>query len=110
MSHDNNEDRRSIRDDDTGGYSAEEIQRRLYTMEREALHCSTRIESRLMLVERQLSDQDRWVRESMDNILERLKELVTKARFQPVELIAYGLVGGVGLTVLGAVLNRVLIR
>lgn len=46
----------------------------------------------------------------LELLVEQLEDFVTKARFYPVELIAYGLVGGVLLTVLGSMLLRVIAR
>ena len=46
----------------------------------------------------------------MEATLKTMMEFVTKSQFEPVKLITYGLAGGILITVLGAVLARVLTK
>lgn len=44
----------------------------------------------------------------MENVLEKLEDLVSRAEFAPVKLITYGLAGGVMTAFLSAIIFRVL--
>lgn len=84
--------------------------RKIYRLEREHLRVATALDARMDTVEKDIDDIPKQIAELAAQIREQIKDLVTKSRFYPVELIAYGLVAGVMLTVLGAVLGKVLIR
>lgn len=44
----------------------------------------------------------------MENVLEKLEDLVSRAEFAPVKLITYGLAGGVMTAFLSAIIFRIL--
>jgi hypothetical protein len=46
--------------------------------------------------------------DKIDRLGEEFKNYVRHERFRPVEMIAYGLIGGIGLSVLGAFMAMIL--
>ena len=82
---------------DTGSWNTDELARRIYELDKENLRTASTLDKRVSLIEKVL-----------DGLPAVISKLVTETRFRPVELVVYGLIGGVGLTALGAVLAKII--
>lgn len=50
------------------------------------------------------------LQEQMAAMQKAIEELVTKAEFAPIKMIVYGLMSAVGASVLGALMNKVVVK
>lgn len=57
-----------------------------------------------------LDERTKAISKRLERTEQSLQDYVTKDRYKPVELIAYGLVGGVVITVLGALLAQIIVK
>ena len=57
-----------------------------------------------------LDERTEAISKRLERIEQSFQDYVTKDRYKPVELIAYGLVSGVVITVLGALLAQIIVK
>ena len=88
----------------------EELARKVEEIEDKMEACKDVLHHRMTSIETQHVGKLIKLETQMEATLKVLTEYVTKAQFEPVRLIAYGLAGGVLLTVLTALLSRVIIK
>ena len=88
----------------------EEIIKRVDEIEDKMESCKDGLHSRMTTIETLHVSKLIKLETQMEATLRTMMEYVTKAQFEPVRLIAYGLAGGILLTVLGAVLAKVVMK
>lgn len=83
-------------------------QDRIERLEKEFLECRENVGNKMLIMERDSIEKLTTLQVQMANMSAQFQTFVTQHQFTPVRLIAYGLAGGVLLTVLGAVLAKTL--
>lgn len=79
---------------------------RFEKLEKEFLECRENVGNKMLTMERDSIEKLTTLQVQMANISVQLQTFVSQHQFAPVKLIAYGLAGGVLLTVLGAVIAK----
>jgi hypothetical protein len=85
-----------------------EIERKIEELDKEFRECRDTVGNRMLIMERESIEKLTRLETQMTSIMLSLSTFVSQSRFRPVELIAFGLAGGALMTMLGAVLARVL--
>lgn len=88
----------------------EEIIKKVEDLEDKMTSCKDTLHGRMTSIENVHIAKLIKLETQMEATMKALLDHVTKAQFEPVRLIAYGLAGGILITVLGAVLARVLTK
>lgn len=90
-----------------------EMEQRIHNLEKEFRECRDNVGERMLTMEQKSLDQQVLSVEKLTRletqmiaIAASLSTFVTASRFRPVELIAFGLAGGVMTTALGVVLAK----
>ena len=77
-------------------------------MQQEIDKCRGEVEIRILNVENSIKQDTTAMKKDIQAIQKAIEKLVERNEFMPVKLIAFGLAGGVLMTVLGIVLSKVL--
>jgi hypothetical protein len=77
-------------------------------MLQEIERCRSEVDYRMLLLEKDIKEDTTAMKKDIQVIQIALTKLVERNEFMPVKLIAFGLAGGVLMTVLGIVLSKVL--
>jgi hypothetical protein len=83
-------------------------QDRIDILEKEFRECRENVGNKMLSMERDSIEKLVTLQVQTANIYAQLQTFVSQQQFAPVKLIAYGLAGGVLMTVLGAVLAKTL--
>jgi len=83
-------------------------QDRIDILEKEFRECRENVGNKMLSMERDSIEKLVTLQVQTANIYAQLQTFVSQHQFAPVKLIAYGLAGGVLMTVLGAVLAKTL--
>ena len=70
--------------------------------------CRNEVEMRILTLESEIKQDTTAMKKDIQSIQRAIEKLVERNEFMPVKLIAFGLAGGVLMTVLGIVLSKVL--
>jgi hypothetical protein len=70
--------------------------------------CRNEVEMRILTLESEIKLDTAAMKKDIQSIQKAIEKLVERNEFMPVKLIAFGLAGGVLMTVLGIVLSKVL--
>ena len=70
--------------------------------------CRNEVEMRILTLESEIKQDTAVMKKDIQSIQKAIEKLVERNEFMPVKLIAFGLAGGVLMTVLGIVLSKVL--
>jgi hypothetical protein len=70
--------------------------------------CRSEVDYRMLLLEKDIKEDTTAMKKDIQVIQIAITKLVERNEFMPVKLIAFGLAGGVLMTVLGIVLSKVL--
>jgi hypothetical protein len=74
----------------------------------ELMHCRTELEKSILKLEAQTLGELVGLKRDVEILTKQIEALVTRPEFHPVQMIAYGLAGGVLITALGSVMAKVL--
>jgi hypothetical protein len=77
-------------------------------MLQEIERCRSEVDYRMLLLEKDIKEDTTAMKKDIQVIQIAITKLVERNEFMPVKLIAFGLAGGVLMTVLGIVLSKVL--
>jgi hypothetical protein len=77
-------------------------------MLQEIERCRSEVDYRMLLLEKDIKEDTTAMKKDIQVIQVAITKLVERNEFMPVKLIAFGLAGGVLMTVLGIVLSKVL--
>ena len=77
-------------------------------MQHEIDKCRNEVEVKILTLESEIKQDTASMKKDIQSIQRAIEKLVERNEFMPVKLIAFGLVGGVLMTVLGIVLSKVL--
>jgi wobble nucleotide-excising tRNase len=77
-------------------------------MHEEIDRCRGEVEYKILQLESEIKQDMTSVKKDIQSIQKSIEKLVERNEFMPVKLIAFGLAGGVLMTVLGIVLSKVL--
>lgn len=84
----------------------EELRKDFDKLEQEVIQCRAQYGERMLRLEVGNAEKLTRLETQMKAMMEAMATFVTASRFRPVELIAFGLAGGVMTTALGLVLAR----
>ena len=77
-------------------------------MQQEIDKCRSEVEMKILTLESEIKQDTTAMKKDIQSIQRAIEKLVERNEFMPVKLIAFGLAGGVLMTVLGIVLSKVL--
>jgi hypothetical protein len=77
-------------------------------MQHEIDKCRNEVEVKILTLESEIKQDTASMKKDIQSIQRAIEKLVERNEFMPVKLIAFGLAGGVLMTVLGIVLSKVL--
>ena len=77
-------------------------------MQHEIDKCRNEVEVKILTLESEIKQDTAAMKKDIAAIQKAIEKLVERNEFMPVKLIAFGLAGGVLMTVLGIVLSKVL--
>jgi hypothetical protein len=77
-------------------------------MQHEIDKCRNEVEVKILTLESEIKQDTAAMKKDIAAIQRAIEKLVERNEFMPVKLIAFGLAGGVLMTVLGIVLSKVL--
>jgi hypothetical protein len=77
-------------------------------MQHEIDKCRNEVEVKILTLESEIKQDTASMKKDIQSIQKAIEKLVERNEFMPVKLIAFGLAGGVLMTVLGIVLSKVL--
>jgi hypothetical protein len=77
-------------------------------MQHEIDKCRNEVDLRILALESEIKQDTTAMKKDIAAIQKAIEKLVERNEFVPVKLIAFGLAGGVLMTVLGIVLSKVL--
>jgi hypothetical protein len=77
-------------------------------MQHEIDKCRNEVEVKILTLESEIKQDTAAMKKDIQSIQRAIEKLVERNEFMPVKLIAFGLAGGVLMTVLGIVLSKVL--
>jgi len=75
-------------------------------MDHELEKCRNEVEVKIFTLESEIKQDTTSMKKDIKHIQEAIVKLVEHSEFQPVKMIAFGLAGGVLITVLGIVLSK----
>jgi len=75
-------------------------------MKHEIDKCRGEVEMKILTLESEIKQDTSAMKRDIKHIQESIVKLVEHSEFQPVKMIAFGLAGGVLITVLGIVLSK----
>jgi len=75
-------------------------------MQHEIDKCRNEVDLRMLALESEIKQDTTAMKKDIKHIQEAIIKLVEYSEFQPVKMIAFGLAGGVLITVLGIVLSK----
>jgi len=75
-------------------------------MQHEIDKCRNEVDLRMLALESEIKQDTTAMKKDIKHIQEAIVKLVEHSEFQPVKMIAFGLAGGVLITVLGIVLSK----
>jgi hypothetical protein len=87
---------------------SDEIERKIDELEKEFRECKDTVGTRMLAMERESIEKLTRLETQMTAIMLSLSTFVSQSRFRPVELIAFGLAGGALMTLLGAIMAKLL--
>jgi hypothetical protein len=77
-------------------------------MQHEIDKCRNEVEVKILTLESEIKLDTAAMKKDIQSIQKAIEKLVERNEFMPVKLIAFGLAGGVLLTVLGIILSKAL--
>lgn len=77
-------------------------------MDAELRDCKNQIERQILVLEGKTLQEITAIKRDIVYINKALSLLVSRPEFHPVQMIAYGLAGGVGISALGAIMSKIL--
>jgi hypothetical protein len=77
-------------------------------MQHEIDKCRNEVEVKILTLESEIKQDTAAMKKDIAAIQKAIEKLVERNEFMPVKLIAFGLAGGVLMTVLGIVLSKVI--
>jgi hypothetical protein len=84
------------------------IESRVDGLEKEFHECRENVGNKMLIMERDSIEKLTRLEVQMSSISSSLSTFVSQHQFEPVKLISYGLAAGVLMTVLGAILMKVI--
>lgn len=84
------------------------VEEKLNNLEREVHECRENVGNKMLMMERDSIEKLTKLQVEVVNISAQLQTFVNQYQFAPVKLIAYGLAGGVLMTVLGAIMSKLI--